>query len=513
MEDLIQSVREARKDDRRVVLVLMGASILNRPEFLVEVDDLYPTAKRCLVLEWGDRDAQGLSQQAMLAGLIDYYLLTPEYSPDERFHHAISSFLDEWARAHGAHYEMVQVVGDPDSARSHRIRDLLGRNAIPFGFYEVDSDRGRELLAGFDLVDPKLPVILYKDHCLEDPDEAVAADLIGGGLKPQGIYDVVVVGSGPAGLSAAVYSRSEGLDVFIVEREAIGGQAGTTSRIRNYLGFPRGLSGQDLADRAFQQAVSFGVEFQFMRDAVSLVKDDDVFRVGLSDGSEAIGRSVILAPGVAYRRLGIPELEALVGTGVYYGAAVTEAEAMKGKSAFVVGGGNSGGQAAVHLSKYAKNVTLLVRSENLAESMSAYLVDEIAAAKVVIRPRTEVVGGGGRARLDHLLLRGPDGVTERVDAGGLFVLIGALPRTDWVPPEILRDKWGYVLTDEDLRDEGAWNLDRSPFKYETSLPGVFAVGDVRRGSIKRVASAVGEGSVVLPSVHAYLRELGPPREP
>jgi thioredoxin reductase (NADPH) len=317
-------------------------------------------------------------------------------------------------------------------------------------------------------------------------------------------YDLIIVGAGPAGLAAAVYAASEGLATVLLELEAFGGQAGTSSRIRNYLGFPRGISGADLAWRAYEQAWTFGTHFIYGNPATSLATGEDLHVVGLKDGSQVRSRAVILATGVSYRRLGIAELESFAGAGVFYGASTIEAQAVAGKPVFVVGGGNSAGQAALHLAKYAGQVTLLVRSRSLAASMSDYLTREIgSAANVHVRYRSEVAGGSGDGRLEHLLIRDRDsGRAESLPAGGLFILIGAEPFTGWLPGAIVRDQWGFILTGPDAAPR--WPLARAPFPFETTAPGVFAVGDVRHGSVKRVASAVGEGSIAVRLVHDYL---------
>jgi thioredoxin reductase (NADPH) len=326
-----------------------------------------------------------------------------------------------------------------------------------------------------------------------------------------------VVGAGPAGLAAAVYSSSEGLRTLVVEREAIGGQAGSSSLIRNYLGFARGIRGAELAQRAYQQAWVFGTTFLLMREVRALTSRGDRYVLSLSDGTEASARAVILATGVTYRRLGIPALEDLTGAGVFYGASVSDAQALSGQDAYVVGGGNSAGQAAMHLARYAR-VTILCRGSSLADSMSRYLRDEIAAAEnIEVRLGTEVVDGGGESRLEHLTIRDrPTGETATVPAAALFLLIGATPHTGWLPPEIERDERGWLLTGRDVAEAGGrfsrWSLERAPFTYETSMPGVFAVGDVRQSSVKRVASAVGEGSVVIREVHELLEGAAePPR--
>jgi thioredoxin reductase (NADPH) len=323
-------------------------------------------------------------------------------------------------------------------------------------------------------------------------------------------FDLVIVGAGPAGLAAAVYGASEGLRTVILERETFGGQAGTSSLIRNFLGFSRGISGSELAWQAYQQAWLFGASFRIARQATGLRRGEDEVVVALSDRTEVAGRAAILATGVSYRRLGVPNLEDLVGKGIFYGAAASEAQAMEGQEVYVVGGANSAGQAAMHLSRYASRVTMLVRGSSLASSMSDYLIQEIEAAQNIdVRYHTRVTDGGGEGRLEHLVLEdSASGLTETVPAAALFVLIGAEPRTGWLPEEIQRDKRGFVVTGQDLLGDGrspqGWPLARPPLHTETSMPGVFAAGDVRYGSVKRVASAVGEGATAIQSVHEHL---------
>jgi thioredoxin reductase (NADPH) len=356
-------------------------------------------------------------------------------------------------------------------------------------------------------------VIVLDSPPLVDPTNAEIAEALGvGGDVVGGDFDAVVIGAGPGGLGAAVYGASEGLRTLVVEREAIGGQAGTSSRIRNFLGFPTGLAGSDLAIRAYEQAWLFGASFIFMREAIELHPGAPRHTVVLSDGSEVSTRTVVLATGVAYRRLEVPGLEALTGAGVFYGAAVSEAPAVKDQDVFVAGGGNSAGQAALHLAKYAHSVTILVRGADLAQSMSDYLLTEISARpNITIRTHVEIVDGAGVGRLERLQLRDKaTGRTETVPALALFVLIGAEPRTNWLPPSIERDAWGYVITGRDLLHDGkppsGWPIDRPPMLLEASVPGVFAVGDIRHRSTKRVAAAVGEGATCIALVHDYLAQ-------
>jgi len=475
-------------------------------EFLAQVRDMYPTARRGLLTSWGDLAVARPVADAAALGQIEFYVYKPAWAPDEQFHRAVTDSLEEWWRQQGGRFEAVTVVGQDPSARVHEIRDVLTRNNVPFGFLRSDSEEGRAALARLGVAGTTKPVVaLYNGAVLVDPANADVAEALGNAIRPAGLtYDVVIVGAGPAGLAAAVYGASEGLRTALLEREAFGGQAGTSSRIRNYLGFPRGISGAELASRAAQQAWLFGAHFVYGNPATSLAVDGDLAVIGLEDGSQIRGRAVVIATGVAYRRLSVPGLDVLTGAGVFYGASTAEGQALAGKPAFVVGGGNSAGQAALYLSKYARQVTIVVRSHSLAASMSDYLIREIRnAPNIDVRFRTELAGGGGAGRLEYLELRDKgSGEIAREPAGGLFVLIGAEPFTGWLPGQVGRDQWGFILTGQDT---GArWPLRRPPFLLETSMPGVFAVGDVRRGTVKRVASAVGEGSIAIRLIHEYL---------
>src|SRR5215831_19264540 len=482
-------------------------------QLLARVRQFFPTARRGLLISWGDMAAPAPFLEAAALGWLEFYLIKPTWSPDEQFHRVITGSLAEWWREQGGRSEgiMVTVIGDQRSARVHELRDLLARGNVPFGFHPSDSPEGQAALRRLDVSEPAGPVLsLYTGAVLVDPANAEVAEALGLDVRPaEQVYDVVIVGAGPAGLAAAVYAASEGLRTALLEREAFGGQAGTSSRIRNYLGFPDGVSGTELAQRAYQQAWVFGTGFVYGNPATSLASDGDLLVVGLEDGSQAQARAVVIATGVSYRRLGVPELEALAGAGVFYGAGTIEAQAVAGKPAFVVGGGNSAGQAALHLAKYARQVTILIRSQSLAASMSDYLIRQIEAApNVDVRYRCEVAGGGGSGHLDQLLLRDRDtSQTELVAAAGLFILIGAQPFTGWLPEAIRRDQWGFILTGPDTGQD--WALPRAPFLLETTTPGVFAVGDVRHGSMKRVAAAVGDGSTAIRLIHDYLA-LAPP---
>jgi thioredoxin reductase (NADPH) len=485
-------------------------------QLLAGVREIFPTARRGLLISWGDMATPAPFLEAAALGWLEFYLVKPTWSPDEQFHRVITGSLEEWWREQGGRFEggLMTVIGDDPSARVHGLWDVLARSNVPFGFYPSDSPEGQEALRRLGVSEPAGPVLsLSSGVVLVDPTNVEVAQALGLEVRPSGgIHDLVIVGAGPAGLAAAVYATSEGLRTALLEREAFGGQAGTSSRIRNYLGFPDGVSGAELAQRAYAQAWVFGTHLVYGNPATSLAKDRDLLVVGLQDGSQARARAVVIASGVSYRRLGVPELEALAGAGVFYGAGTIEAQAVAGKPVFVVGGGNSAGQAALHLSKYAQQVTILVRSQSLAASMSDYLIRQIEAApNVDVRYRCEVAGGGGSGHLDQLLLRDRDsGQTELLPAAGLFILIGAQPFTGWLPEAIKRDPWGFILTGPDIGQD--WPLQRAPFLLETSAPGVFAVGDVRHGSMKRVASAVGDGSTAIRLVHDYLALAPPARE-
>ena len=512
-DDPVRLLAELRDGQRQVSLVLAAQSIrgMTGTGLLAQVRQFHPAAKCLLLTEWGYGPAPEAILQAIALGHIDDYVARPVMEPDERFHRAVTELLADWASANRPRFELVRVVGEEWTARSHEIRDLLDRNAVPFGFYPVDSEQGQALLRQAS-PSAELPVlVLFDGQVLASPSNTELAAALGVRTRPGADrYDLAVIGAGPAGLAAAVYAASEGLATVVLEPEAIGGQAGTSSRIRNYLGFPTGVSGGDLALRAFTQAWNFGAEYVYGNAATGLRTDGPDRVITLADGTEVRSRAVIIATGVSYRRLGIPALDALTGAGVFYGAATTEAAAMKGEEVFVVGGANSAGQAAVHLARYAARVTLLVRGPSLTESMSEYLIKEITGTpNITVRPNTAVTGGGGTGRLESLTLQDRlSGTIETVPAEAVFVLIGAEPRTQWLPDAVVRDRWGFLVTGTDLLADGhppaGWSLSRSPMFLETSLPGVFAVGDVRRGSVKRVASAVGEGSIAIRLVHDYL---------
>lgn len=509
----------ASGEDVAVVLADQWMPDLTGEELLARVRRLHPDAKRGLLVDWGawgDPPTAETIMRAMATGRIDYYVLKPWRSPDELFHRTLGEFIHEWSRTQTSRPKEVVVVAEGRLPRTQEVLALLVRNGVPHVFRERASDEGLSLLAAAGCEEAERPVVFLVDgRVLVNPSNVELAGGYGVStqLGEEREFDLLVVGAGPAGLSAAVYASSEGLRTLVVERESIGGQAASSSMIRNYLGFSRGVTGAELAQRAYQQAWVFGTKFVLMREVVALRTENRRHGVALSDGTEATARAVVLAAGVSYRRLGIDSLEELVGAGVFYGGAASDMYALAGRRAYVVGGGNSAGQAALHVARRAEQVTILARGPSLAETMSQYLVDEIATTENVdVRPHTEVAGGGGNGCLEWLSLRDrTTGEESVVEAAAVFVLIGASPHTDWLPPSVARDRWGYVFTGRDvLEDEGAsatWPLERPPLALESTLPGVFAVGDVRHRSVKRVASAVGDGSVAIQQVHEYLSSL------
>jgi thioredoxin reductase (NADPH) len=510
----LRTLEEIREKGDALVLVLAAQWMesLTGEELLIRAKALHPRAKRALLIDfgaWGDQPTAEAVLRAMALGHMDYYVLRPWRSPDELFHRTVSEFLHEWSRVRPGVLRELVVLADRWSSRGHKIRAQLDRNGVPHAFYPSDSPEARSLLAQIgEPVSDRPIVVTFDGRVLVDPTSTELARAYGVStqLGDQREFDVAIVGAGPAGLSAAVYASSEGLGTLVVEAESIGGQAGSSSLIRNYLGFPRGVSGAELAQRAYQQAWVFGTRFLLMRRATALQCGGDRHVLTMSDGNRATARVVILATGVSYRRLDIPGLEELSGAGVFYGMSVSEAQALAHEDVFVVGGGNSAGQAAVGLSRYARSVTMLVRGSTLATSMSQYLQDEIAATdNISVRYSAEVVDGGGDGRLTWLAVRDrTTGKSARTSAAALFILIGAWPHTEWLPPQLVRDDQGYLCTGSEADSSWDRSAGRDPMLFETSVPGVFAVGDVRHGSVKRVASSVGEGSVVIEQVHRYL---------
>jgi thioredoxin reductase (NADPH) len=476
-------------------------------EFLERARPIYPEARRVLLTAYADTEA---AIRAINSARIHYYLNKPWDPPEEKLYPVVTDLLEDWQAGYRPPFEGLRVIGHRWSLKDHKVRNFLSGNHVPYRWLDVAADpEVLKLLTERQLDPARLPVVLFADGTtLVDPELDVLAARVGLSVQAaQDFYDIVVVGAGPAGLAAAVYGASEGLRTLVIEPQAPGGQAGSSSRIENYLGFPSGVTGAELGRRAHTQASRFGAEFLSQR-ATGLRIDGQYRFVQLADGREVSSHSVLLSPGVQYRKLDVPGAERLTGRGIYYGAALVEAVACKDEDVFVVGGANSAGQAALHFAKYACKVTMLVRGEGLSATMSKYLIDEIAGtSNIVLETRTYVLEAIGEERLELLRLKGPNGDFQ-VQANSLFVFIGAAPVTAWLPPSVLRDANGFVLAGPDLRTEGGlpevWKERREPFLLESSVPGVFVAGDVRHGSVKRVASAVGEGSIAVQMVHQYL---------
>ncbi|MDA0640981.1 MULTISPECIES: FAD-dependent oxidoreductase [Nonomuraea] len=506
----LEAVREMRLRGDEVCAILADYRMpqMNGVEFLEAAMDMYPYARRVLLTAYADTDA---AIQAINVVDLDHYLLKPWDPPEEKFYPVIDGQLDAWQRTDRVEVAELRVVGDRWSRPSYKVREFLARNHVPYQWMLAEDPEGAQLVAAAG-DDCHLPLVVTADgSMLQAPDQSTLASTVGLSTTPAtDFYDLIVVGGGPAGLGAAVYGASEGLRTVLVEAHASGGQAGQSSRIENYLGFPDGVSGQQLADRARRQALRFGAELLTTRRVTRLEPRGQARVVGFEDGGEIAAHAVILATGVAYRRLDAPGLDDFVGRGVFYGAALTEAPSCRGQDVYIVGAANSAGQAAVYLSGFARTVHLLVRGDGLEKSMSHYLIEQIQAVpNIEVHLETRVTGGKGDGHLQHLTLS--SGGQERVvDAQWLFVFIGAQPYTSWLDDTVERDEKGFVLTGPDLVQGGQrprnWTLRRQPYFLETNVPGVLAAGDVRAESIKRVASAVGEGAMAVALVHRYLEK-------
>jgi thioredoxin reductase (NADPH) len=505
----LDTLAQLKQREEPVALLLSDQRMpgMSGVDFLERSREPYPEARRVLLTAYADTEA---AIQAINTARIHYYLNKPWDPPEEKLYPVLSDLLEDWKAGYQPPFEGLRVIGNRWSLKDHEVRNFLSRNHVPYRWLDIASSQDALNLLKERQLDPKLlPVVLFSDgSALVDPEpEALAARVGLSTQAAQEFYDMVVVGAGPAGLAAAVYGASEGLRTLIIEPEAPGGQAGSTSRIENYLGFPSGITGADLGRRAHVQASRFGAEF-LTRRAIGLRVDGQYRFVQFADGHEVASHVVLLAPGVQYRKLEIPGAERLTGRGIYYGAALVEVVSCKDEEVFIVGGANSAGQAALHFSKFASKVTMLVRGPGLSATMSRYLIDEIEhTPKIVLKPMTQVLEAYGEERLEAVRLSSPEG-EERIPATSLFVFIGAAPRTEWLPAAILRDEKGFLLAGPDLRREGklpeGWREPRDPFLLESSVPGVFVAGDVRHGSVKRVASAVGEGSIAVQFAHQYL---------
>jgi thioredoxin reductase (NADPH) len=504
--EALDLLRQVRGRGDQVAMLIADQRMPGMPgtEYLVEARKLVPDAKRVLLTAYADTEA---AIAAINEVALDYYLLKPWDPPEEQLFPIVEDLLTTWEAGAALEAGGVRVVGHRFSKESHDLRDFLARNRVPARWLDVERDgEARELLAVAGVDDDRLPVVLLDDGAvLERPTVLELAERLGVAAQPaEEHYDLVIVGGGPAGLAAAVYGASEGLHTVLVEREAPGGQAGQSSLIENYLGFPAGLTGSDLARRATDQARRLGAELLTVQDAVGLRAEGAGRIVELSGGGSLSANCVLVASGVSYRQLDTPGFPDLTGAGVYYGAALTEARSCADQNVVIIGAANSAGQAAVYFGGYAANVTMLVRGENLERSMSHYLIEQIAELpNIDVRTRTQAVSAEGEdGHLRRVRVRGPDGESD-IDADACFVFIGALPRTDWLDGVVARDERGFILAGPDARDVG-WPLPRDPYLLETTVPGVFVAGDVRARSIKRVASAVGEGSMAVSLIHQYL---------
>jgi len=486
---------------------------MNGVGFLEQAREIYPEAKRVLLTAYSDTDA---AIKAINDVQLDYYLLKPWDPPEEKLFPVVDDLLEEWLAQYRPEFQGLRLLGYQFSPRSHEIKDFLAGNLFPYEWLDFETnERAKELVELNGLETTDFPVVILEDGAvMKDPTLAELAGKIG--LNPNAkeeLYDVVIVGAGPAGLAAAVYGGSEGLKTLLIERRAPGGQAGTSSRIENYLGFPNGLSGQDLARRAITQATRFGIEFLSPQEVKEISIKDSYKCIQLADGSSINSRAVVITTGVDYRKLDIPGLDNLTGAGVYYGAAMTEANACRNGEVYVVGGGNSAGQGAMYLSKFAKHVHILIRKPDLSSSMSQYLIDQIDQTEnITVHGYSQVHQVMGTESLECLEIENlQTGDIEKHQARALFIFIGARPYTSWIQDAVMRDERGFLKTGRDLVNESSfpklWKSDREPFLLETSIPGIFAAGDVRSGAMNRVASAVGEGAMAISLVHRYLEEV------
>jgi thioredoxin reductase (NADPH) len=511
-EQTLEAMRELKLRGEQVAVILADYRMpqMNGIEFLEQAMDVYPFARRVLLTAYADTDA---AIAAINLVDVDHYLLKPWDPPEEKLYPVVDDLLKTWKASNHTPVPETKVIGHRWSTRSFEVRDFLARNRLPYRWYASTEPEAQRLLAAAEVGEDAIPVVITSDgEVLTSPTDSELAERVGLSVDPaEEFYDVVVVGGGPAGLGAAVYAASEGLRTVLVERSATGGQAGQSSRIENYLGFPDGVSGSQLAERARRQALRFGAELVNARE-VSAVETRGAARlVRFGDGSSISAHTVILATGVSYRQLDATGAEALTGRGVFYGAALTEAVSCADQDVYVVGGANSAGQAALHFAQRSRSVTLLVRGQSLTSSMSSYLVDEIEATdNVHVRTCMSVVEAHGTDHLEGItVVDASTGEKESIDTSWLFVFIGAAPRTDWLDEPFLRDERGFVFAGPDLLVDGelpaSWTLERAPYHLETSIPGVFVAGDVRAESVKRVASAVGEGAMAVMLVHRYLQ--------
>lgn len=512
-EEALAAVQQLKERGEPVALMLVDQRMpqMSGVEFLEKATPLYPDSKRALLTAYADTEA---AIRAINLVKIDYYFLKPWDPPEEKLFPQVSDLLDDWLSDHRPGFEGIRVIGNRWSSDSYRVKEFLARNLVPYQWMDVETDSESCAIYLKDKT-PKLPLVVFSDGTMiEKPDRDTLASKVG--LRTHAehpFYDLIIVGGGPAGLAAAVYGASEGLCTLMMDKVAPGGQAATSSRIENYLGFPAGLSGADLARRAVAQARRFGVEILAPQEVDSIQVRDQYRIVKMGDQKEISCHALLIATGVSYRKLDIPGIEPLTGAGVYYGAAMTEAISCKEETVFIVGGANSAGQAAIYFSKYAGQVIMLVRADSLEKSMSQYLIDEIRQTpNIEVKLSTMVEGVQGDGKLECISIGCSEtGDKQTLPATSLFIFIGAMPRTDFLDGVVERDDHGFILTGADVMVNGKppkdWPLDRDPFLLETNVPGIFAAGDVRHQSVKRVASAVGEGSIAVQFVHQYLSKV------
>ncbi len=511
----LDALRALKQRNETVALFLVDQRMprMSGTEFLMQAIIYYPDARRALLTAYADTDA---AIQAINDVAINYYLLKPWDPPEEKLYPVLDDLLDDWHANYRPPFEGIRVVAHRWSAEAHQVKDFLARNQVPYLYLDIERDpAASELLAQLGLDQAGLPYVILQDgSVLRAPTPAALAEQVGLQTRARNeYYELVIVGAGPAGLAAAVYGASEGLRTLLIEREAPGGQAGTSSRIENYLGFPSGLSGGELARRAVTQARRFGVDILTPQEVASMRLEGPYRILSLNNGQEIACHALIVAVGLSYRKLDIPGIDALTGAGVYYGASLTEAVSCRDNPVYIIGAGNSAGQAAIYLAQFASQVTLLVRGDDLGKSMSHYLVARIEqAANISVLLETEVAAVAGSSNLEAITIQHRrTEETQTLPASGLFIFIGAMPRTEWLPPDVQRDERGFVLTGSALMPDGKlprnWPEARPPFLLESSVPGIFVAGDVRAGSVKRVASAVGEGSIAVQFVHQYLSKV------
>lgn len=514
VKEALDSLLEFKNKGETVALFISDQRMpeMEGVEFLEKAIKFYPDAKRVLLTAYSDTDA---AIRAINDVKLDYYLTKPWDPPEEKMFPVINDLLDDWQGGFHQDFTGIKIIGYQFSPKSHDIKEFLAGNLIPYLWLDVNSDEAKELMEVNKIMPKELPAIVFEDGTiLKTPGIIDIAARIGLNPKVKSeVYDVTIIGAGPAGLAASVYGASEGLKTLLIERKAPGGQAGTSSRIENYLGFPNGLSGADLTRRAISQATRFGTEFLSPQSVKEIMLKDGYKIIVLDDNTEITTRAIVITTGVDYRKLETKGIHEFTGAGIYYGAATTEAVSCKDKAVYIVGGGNSAGQAAMYLSKFAKQVCIIIRKDDLTSTMSSYLIDQINSTEnICVKGKSEITEAIGDEKLKQLVIMNLETKTlETVEAAALYIFIGAKPYTDWLGAEIIKDSKGFVETGRELNRctdfNKIWKLERDPYLLETSCPGIFAAGDVRSGAMNRVASAVGEGSMSISFVHKYLSEV------